>query len=268
MPELFPPALRPHVRAFGRFVRLADSITDSAFLSLQDKRARLTRSGRCFGWRRRCAVVNRGEGGSGVVAREPEPIRNLAGARAAHLAGISTRRRGVCSRDLAGVAGLLSVRGGADRPLYVGAVGRGRSLVRSFGGRALRRSSHPQTIARHRRSDSAVQPPLYSPAVPRGRLDHARTSPRRDGEGADTRRAGSGPRRGRPIAYPGGATTTPAPSPRLGDAHGDCSLPRPQARGAISATAIPCRSVSGSRRGSARSADGMEPCAEWSVADA
>ncbi len=37
MPELFPPALRPHVRAFGRFVRLADSITDSAFLSLQGK---------------------------------------------------------------------------------------------------------------------------------------------------------------------------------------------------------------------------------------
>jgi phytoene/squalene synthetase len=42
MPELFPPALRPHVRAFARFVRLADGITDSAFLSRQDKRARLT----------------------------------------------------------------------------------------------------------------------------------------------------------------------------------------------------------------------------------
>lgn len=42
MPELFPPALRPHVRAFGRFVRLADSITDNAFLSLHDKQARLS----------------------------------------------------------------------------------------------------------------------------------------------------------------------------------------------------------------------------------
>ena len=42
MPELFPPALQPHVRSFGRFVRFADSITDSAFLSLQEKRARLT----------------------------------------------------------------------------------------------------------------------------------------------------------------------------------------------------------------------------------
>jgi phytoene/squalene synthetase len=41
MPELFPPPVRPHVRAFARFVRLADSITDSAFLSRQDKRARL-----------------------------------------------------------------------------------------------------------------------------------------------------------------------------------------------------------------------------------
>jgi hydroxysqualene synthase len=42
MPELFPPPVRPHVRAFARFVRLADSITNSAFLSRQDKRARLT----------------------------------------------------------------------------------------------------------------------------------------------------------------------------------------------------------------------------------
>jgi phytoene/squalene synthetase len=41
MPELFPPALQPHVRSFGRFVRFADSITDNAFLSLREKRARL-----------------------------------------------------------------------------------------------------------------------------------------------------------------------------------------------------------------------------------
>jgi hydroxysqualene synthase len=42
MLELFPPPLRPHVRAFARFVRLADSITESAFLSRQEKLARLT----------------------------------------------------------------------------------------------------------------------------------------------------------------------------------------------------------------------------------
>ena len=42
MPELFSPPLRPHIRAFARFVRLADSITESAFLSRQDKQARLT----------------------------------------------------------------------------------------------------------------------------------------------------------------------------------------------------------------------------------
>ena len=41
MPELFPKAVRPHVRAFGRFVRLADNITDNAGLSRADKLARL-----------------------------------------------------------------------------------------------------------------------------------------------------------------------------------------------------------------------------------
>jgi phytoene/squalene synthetase len=42
MPELFPSPMRPHVRAFGRFVRLAEGITDSAFLSRKEKLARLT----------------------------------------------------------------------------------------------------------------------------------------------------------------------------------------------------------------------------------
>ena len=41
MPELFPRAVRPHVRAFGRFVRLADGITDNAALNRGDKLARL-----------------------------------------------------------------------------------------------------------------------------------------------------------------------------------------------------------------------------------
>jgi hydroxysqualene synthase len=41
MPELFPARLRPHVRAFGRFVRLADGIADDAFLTTREKLARL-----------------------------------------------------------------------------------------------------------------------------------------------------------------------------------------------------------------------------------
>ena len=42
MPELFPSSARQCVRAFGRVVRLADGITDSALLSRQDKLAKLT----------------------------------------------------------------------------------------------------------------------------------------------------------------------------------------------------------------------------------
>lgn len=42
MPNLFPARLRPHVRAFGRFVRLADAITDDTFLTTTEKVARLT----------------------------------------------------------------------------------------------------------------------------------------------------------------------------------------------------------------------------------
>jgi phytoene/squalene synthetase len=48
MPELFPSSIRPHVRAFGRFVRLADGITDSALLSRQEKLARLMALERCL----------------------------------------------------------------------------------------------------------------------------------------------------------------------------------------------------------------------------
>lgn len=48
MPELFPESTRSHVRAFGRFVRLADGITDSAFLNRQDKVARLIMLERCL----------------------------------------------------------------------------------------------------------------------------------------------------------------------------------------------------------------------------
>jgi phytoene/squalene synthetase len=42
MPELFPSSMRPSVRAFGRFVRLADGITDSSLLTRQEKLAKLT----------------------------------------------------------------------------------------------------------------------------------------------------------------------------------------------------------------------------------
>jgi phytoene/squalene synthetase len=48
MLELFPSSVRPCVRAFGRFVRLADDITDSALLSRQDKLAKLTTLERCL----------------------------------------------------------------------------------------------------------------------------------------------------------------------------------------------------------------------------
>ena len=41
MPELFAPPIRPHVRAFGRFVRLADSVTDSTLIGREEKLARL-----------------------------------------------------------------------------------------------------------------------------------------------------------------------------------------------------------------------------------
>jgi phytoene/squalene synthetase len=56
MPGLFPPRLRPHVRAFGRFVRLVDGILDSPGLSRAEKLARLeileaALAGRaCVGW--------------------------------------------------------------------------------------------------------------------------------------------------------------------------------------------------------------------------
>lgn len=48
MSELFPSSVRPCVRAFGRFVRLADDITDSALLGRQDKLAKLTALERCL----------------------------------------------------------------------------------------------------------------------------------------------------------------------------------------------------------------------------
>ena len=41
MPGLFPPKVRLHVRAFSQFVRLADHIADSTWLTRQDKIARL-----------------------------------------------------------------------------------------------------------------------------------------------------------------------------------------------------------------------------------
>jgi hydroxysqualene synthase len=41
MPDLFPPKVRPHVLAFSGFVRLADHIADSAWLTHQDKLKRL-----------------------------------------------------------------------------------------------------------------------------------------------------------------------------------------------------------------------------------
>lgn len=41
MPNLFPPHLRPHIVAFGRFVRRADQVAASASLTRQDKIARL-----------------------------------------------------------------------------------------------------------------------------------------------------------------------------------------------------------------------------------
>ncbi len=42
MPNLFPGAVRPHLRAFGRFVRLADAIADDTFLMTAEKVTRLT----------------------------------------------------------------------------------------------------------------------------------------------------------------------------------------------------------------------------------
>lgn len=41
MPELFPAPLRPHLHAFGRFVRFADAIADSTQLGCEQKLARL-----------------------------------------------------------------------------------------------------------------------------------------------------------------------------------------------------------------------------------
>ena len=41
MPELFAPAIRPHLHAFGRFVRLADAVTDSTLIGRDEKLARL-----------------------------------------------------------------------------------------------------------------------------------------------------------------------------------------------------------------------------------
>jgi phytoene/squalene synthetase len=42
MPELFARPLRPHVHAFGRFVRLAEAVTDNSALARDEKQARLT----------------------------------------------------------------------------------------------------------------------------------------------------------------------------------------------------------------------------------
>lgn len=42
MPELFAEPLRPHVHAFGRFVRLAEAVTDNNALARDEKQARLT----------------------------------------------------------------------------------------------------------------------------------------------------------------------------------------------------------------------------------
>jgi hydroxysqualene synthase len=41
MPDMFPARLRPSVRAFGRFVRVADEITDSPLLSREEKASQL-----------------------------------------------------------------------------------------------------------------------------------------------------------------------------------------------------------------------------------
>jgi phytoene/squalene synthetase len=42
MPSLFPRAVRPHVRALGRFVRLADGVADDAFTAAETRLGRLT----------------------------------------------------------------------------------------------------------------------------------------------------------------------------------------------------------------------------------
>lgn len=42
MPDLFAKPLRPHVHAFGRFVRLAEAITDNNALARDEKQSRLT----------------------------------------------------------------------------------------------------------------------------------------------------------------------------------------------------------------------------------
>ena len=42
MPDLFAKPLRPHVHAFGRFVRLAEAVTDNNALARDEKQARLT----------------------------------------------------------------------------------------------------------------------------------------------------------------------------------------------------------------------------------
>jgi len=41
MPELFTPPIRPHLIAFGRFVRVADQVTDSTLIGREEKLARL-----------------------------------------------------------------------------------------------------------------------------------------------------------------------------------------------------------------------------------
>lgn len=48
MPGLFPQELRAHVRAFGRFVRLADRVTDDALLATPEKVARLAALDACL----------------------------------------------------------------------------------------------------------------------------------------------------------------------------------------------------------------------------
>ena len=61
MPELFPRGLRPHVRALGQFVRLADATADDPWLTIEERMARLESL---------AAAID----GSGVADWSPEAI--------------------------------------------------------------------------------------------------------------------------------------------------------------------------------------------------
>ncbi len=96
MPTLFEERYRPHVKALGQFLRLAEGLVDSAHLSRAEKQARLEvldaslDGGICVVWSERAAAISRTFRTSLVESGvSPAHVRRIIGALRGDAAGVT-----------------------------------------------------------------------------------------------------------------------------------------------------------------------------------